>query len=92
MSEEAKKMKPKRPTAMKRRLQDEKKRLVNKQIKSRIGSATRSFDESVKANDGESVKKNLSSVFSLLDRAYKKGIFKINKVSRLKSKFAARAK
>lgn len=92
MSEETKKMKPKRPTAAKRRIQDEKKKLVNKKIKSRINSATRSFDEGLKAKDTAGTEKNLSALFSLLDRAYKKGIYKLGKVSRLKSKYSARAK
>jgi len=92
MAEEEKKKKAKRPTAEKRRLQDEKKKLRNKVLKSRVRTAARVLEDAIKAKDSELTKSSLSSIHSLLDKGQKIGIYKRNKVCRLKSKFAMRAK
>lgn len=84
--------KTKRPTAQKRDLQNKKRRLDNKVYKSRVRTAIRSFEELVEKGDQtEATNQKLNEVYSILDKCAKKGIFKINKVSRTKSRLAARA-
>lgn len=87
--EETKKVK--RPTAQKRDLQNKKRRLNNKIYKSRVRTAIRSFQESLVKGDEALTKGKLDEVYSILDKCAKKGIFKLNKVSRTKSRLAARA-
>lgn len=83
MAEEKKEGKTKRPTAKKRDLQNERKRLHNRSFKSSIKTAIRSYEETAG-------KENLGEIFSLIDKGVKRGIFKVNKASRLKSKFASK--
>ena len=80
---EEKKGKPRRPTAKKRDIQNEKKRLRNRIFKSRVKTAARIFET-------ESSEGNLKSLYSLLDKGVKRGIYKLNKASRLKSKLSAK--
>lgn len=89
--EKAEPKKVKRPTAQKRDLQNEKRRLENKNYKSRVRTATRSFHESIEKGDLAATQAKLDEVYSILDKCVKKGIFKINKASRTKSRLAARA-
>ena len=77
----------KRPTAEKRALQSEKRRLHNRQYRSRIASAIAGLKELTVAGDQkEAVKKQLGLVHSLLDKAVKTKLFTLNKVSRMKSR------
>ena len=92
MAEKEIKKRTKKPTAQKRRIQDEKKRLRNKVLKSRIKTAVKQYDEIIKGSEKANSKQKLGAVFSLIDKALKTGIFKKNKVSRIKSKLALRAK
>lgn len=83
--------KVKRPTALKRDLQNSKRRANNRVYKSRVRTAIRAFQESVeKGNEAETTQK-LNDAYSILDKCAKKGIYKLNKVSRTKSRLAARA-
>ena len=81
----------KRPTALKRDLQNKKRRQNNKIYKSRVRTAIRSFHEIVEKGDGDAAVQKLNEVYSILDKCAKKGVFKLNKVSRTKSRLAARA-
>lgn len=83
--------KVKRPTALKRDLQNKKRRMNNKIYKSRVRTAMRSFQDSVTQGDQAAINEKLNEVYSLLDKCAKKGIFKLNKASRTKSRLAARA-
>lgn len=87
--EEAKKTK--RPTALKRDLQNEKRRLNNRIYRSRVRTAIRAFDESLAKGDQAVTAEKLNEAYSILDKCAKKGVFKINKVSRTKSRLAARS-
>ena len=89
MAKEAKDKKKKRPTAAKRMIQDEKKRQRNSAFKSRIHTSVRSFEKGVE--EKSDVKEKLKSVFSLMDKAVKLGIFKRNKTARMKSKYQSQA-
>jgi len=83
--------KVKRPTAQKRDLQNEKRRLSNKTYKSRVRTSIRAFQDSIgKGSEAETTQK-LNEIYSIWDKCAKKAIFKINKVSRTKSRLAARA-
>lgn len=83
--------KVKRPTALKRDLQHEKRRLDNKVYKSRVRTAIRAFQDSIAKNDQAETTLKLNEAYSILDKCAKKGVFKLNKVSRTKSRLAARA-
>lgn len=83
--------KVKRPTALKRDLQNKKRRMNNKIYKSRARTAIRAFQESIEKGNPPATTERLNEVYSILDKCAKKGVFKLNKVSRTKSRLAARA-
>jgi len=83
--------KTKRPTALKRDLQNERRRLNNRVYKSRVRTAIRAFQDSLDKGDQAAATEKLNEAYSILDKCAKKGVFKINKVSRTKSRLAARA-
>lgn len=87
---EEKKAKTKRPTAKKRDIQNEKRRLQNRVFKSRVKTAVRSFEKEVTEKNESEVKARLNAIYSLLDKGVKRGIYKLNKVSRLKGKFSGK--
>lgn len=87
--EETKKVK--RPTAQKRDLQNKKRRLNNKIYKSRVRTAIRAFEEALTKGDEAVSQSKLNEVYSILDKCAQKGVLKINKVSRTKSRLAAHA-
>jgi small subunit ribosomal protein S20 len=91
MAKEEVKKKEKRPTAIKRDLQSEKARLRNKIYRSRVRTAIRAFQETVAKGDGTAINGKLNEVYSILDKCVQKGVFKINKASRTKSRLAAKA-
>ncbi|MDF2550061.1 MAG: rpsT [Chlamydiales bacterium] len=80
----------KRPTAVKRMLQNEKKRLRNKSFCSKIRTAVRRYEDSLKQTDALVAKESLDAVYSLLDKAVKKGVYKLNKASRTKARLTHR--
>ena len=90
MAEEKKVSKTRRPTAKKRDLQNAKRRLHNRSFKSKVKTAVRSFEKEVAEKNETEAKARLHSINSLLDKGVKMGIFKLNKASRLKSKFSSR--
>ena len=83
--------KAKRPTPLKRDLQNEKRRVENKTYKSRVRTAIRAFHETAAKGDAAATTEKLNEAYSVLDKCVKRGVFKINKVSRTKSRLAARA-
>jgi small subunit ribosomal protein S20 len=87
MAEEEKKKKQKRPTAKKRDIQNERKRLRNKSFKSKTKTLIRSFKEFLKKKESPP-KELLNKIFSLMDKGVKKKIFKKNKANRIKSKLS----
>lgn len=89
--EAAKKTKPRRPTPLKRDLQNEKRRLLNKAFKSSVRTSVRNFEESITKGDEASIKERLNDVYSMMDRGVKRGVYKLNKASRTKARLAARA-
>jgi len=83
--------KVKRPTAQKRAIQSEKKRLINRSYKASVHTTVRSFEDALKSGTPEEIKGNLNSIYSVMDKAVKRGIFKQNKADRSKARLAARA-
>lgn len=83
--------KTKRPTALKRDLQSKKRRMDNRIYKSRVRTAIRAFQDSIETGDESVTLAKLNEAYSILDKCAKKGVFKLNKVSRTKSRLAARA-
>lgn len=85
-----KKAKERRPTALKRDIQNEKRRLINRAFKSSVKTAIRSFEKVASEKNEAEAQSQLKSLYSLLDKGVKRGIFKLNKASRLKGKFAGK--
>ena len=83
--------KVRRPSAQKRDLQSEKKRLRNRSFKSRVRTAVRGLEDAIPQGDAAKIQENLSAVYSLMDKGVKLGVFKRNKASRSKARLAARA-
>lgn len=92
MAEEKKeKAKVKRPSALKRDIQSEKRRLRNRAFKSQVRTAIRSFEEALPKGDDAVIKEFLKDIYSIMDKGVQKGVFKLNKASRTKSRLTARS-
>lgn len=85
------KKKEKRPTAVKRNIQSEKRRLQNKTFKASVKTAIRRFDEHLEKGDAAQAAESLNAVYSLMDKGVKTNKFKLNKASRTKARLAVRA-
>lgn len=80
-----------RPQAKKRDLQSAKRAVINSAHKSRVNTAKRKLADSIaKKEPVETLRKLLSTVESLMDQGVKRGIFKLNKASRTKSRLSAK--
>lgn len=88
---EAAEKKQKRPTALKRNIQSEKRRVINKSYKSAVRSAYNSFSDSVSSKDTSKIQTSLSTLFSLMDKGVKRGVFKLNKANRTKQRAKLKA-
>lgn len=84
--------KTKRPTALKRDLQSKKRNARNKAYKAEVGTALRSYKKSLDKGDAAESEKGLKTIYSLMDKGVKKGVFKVNKASRTKSRLASKKK
>jgi len=91
MAEEKKEdKKVKRPTALKRDMQNERRRLHNKSSRSSINTAINSLESALTKSDKADAKQKLSAVFSLMDKGVKTGLIKLNKASRVKANLTKR--
>jgi len=81
--------KARRPSALKRDIQAMKNNERNRSFRSKVSTAVRSLKDSVSKKDTAAAKASMQSVFSLMDKGVKKGIFKQNKASRVKSRLSA---
>jgi small subunit ribosomal protein S20 len=89
--EEAEKdKKVKRPTPLKRDIQSEKRNQRNREMKSRVRTAIRNYEDALGGTDTKQRQTKLSELHSVLDKAAQKGILKKNKVSRTKSRLHAK--
>ena len=80
---EAKKKKV--PTAQKRILQNTKRRALNRSFKSSVRTAINAFEKALSAGEKEKMQSALNTVYGLMDKGVKKGIYKQNKAARVKS-------
>lgn len=87
---EKKKAKERRPQALKRDMQGEKRRMRNRIFKSQVRTAIRHLDDAIAKKDEKGAKERLDAAYSLMDKGVKRGVFKVNKASRTKSRLAAR--
>lgn len=78
--------KQKRASSEKRVLTSEKKKLINKSFKSQAKTVFRKFQDSLKTDDSTVVLQALNEVYSMADRGVKRGVFKLNQASRIKSR------
>ena len=94
MAEEEKKKKEpkvKKPSALKRNLQSEKKQLQNRSYRATVLTSIRGLDSSLEKKDSpEAIKAKLSALYQLMDKGVKKGVFKPGKAARTKSRLSAR--
>ena len=81
-----KKGKPRKPSALKRDEQSVKRNLRNRSFKSKVTTAVRAFEDTISKKDSAGAKAKLSDVYSLMDKGVKKGIYKMNKANRVKSR------
>ena len=79
---------PRRRTSLKTQRKNKKRRLRNLKIKRDVKKAIKKFRTLVVAKDATEAKTFLSSVFSKLDKAAKKGVNKKNNVARKKSQLS----
>ncbi|MCH9610998.1 MAG: hypothetical protein S4CHLAM81_03100 [Chlamydiales bacterium] len=84
MAEEKKKTK--RPTALKRDIRNEKRRMINKSFKSKVRTTLNNFDAALKSGEKEGIETNLSDLYSVVDKCVKRGIYKQNKADRMKQR------
>jgi small subunit ribosomal protein S20 len=91
MAEKSKKgpNKKKCPTALKRIKQSKAKNQRNSAFKSRVKTAIRSFETALSLKDQEQMQTALRSVYSLMDKGVKHGIYQENKAARTKAQIAA---
>lgn len=88
MAKEEEKKKKKCPTAQKRIKQSKKKQAVNRSFKSRVRTAIRSFESALSSNEEEKKQEAISAVYRLMDKGVKKGVYKLNKAARIKSRLS----
>ncbi|MCF7851824.1 MAG: 30S ribosomal protein S20 [Simkaniaceae bacterium] len=88
MANEKNGKKQKRPTALKRKIQSDKKNLLNKSFKSRIKTSLKALKAYVQSGDKEKLPQELNRINSLIDKGVKNNIVKKNKANRVKSSAA----
>ncbi|MDE3045039.1 MAG: 30S ribosomal protein S20 [Verrucomicrobiota bacterium] len=83
--------KQKRPSALKRNLQSEKRRLRNRSYEAKVHTAIRHLEQALSEKQPkEAIQSRLNSVFSLVDKGVKHGVYKRQKASRTKSRLSNR--
>lgn len=82
--------KVKRLTPLKRQDQNEKRRVQNKALRSRLRTTVKAFLDCLKTGTKEQQMACYSEVSSLVDKGVNKGVFKQNKASRVKARLSVR--
>lgn len=84
--------KVKKPSALKRDLQNEKQRLRNRSFRATVLTSIRSLEGSLAQKEApEAIKLKLNEIYSLMDKGVKRGVFKVQKAARTKSRLTARS-
>ena len=81
--------KTKKPTPLKRAQQDRKKRMSNRAATASIHTAVSSLKSSAEQKQHDLVPSKLNLLYSLVDKATKKGVIKRQAASRIKSRVAS---
>jgi small subunit ribosomal protein S20 len=83
----------KRPSALKRNLQSERRRLKNRSFRSSVNTAIRSLEGALaQKEDPAKIKSHLQEIYSIVDKGVKRGVFKPQKAARTKSRLSARSR
>lgn len=82
-------LKKKVPTAQKRIITSKAAHARNRAFKAKVRTAINGFEKASSAGDAT---KELATVYSLMDQGVKKGVFKLNKASRVKSRLSNKSK
>ena len=69
-------------------IQNEKKRVSNKAFKSRVLTSIRSLEKVTAEKDQAKISAALTTLYSLVDKGVKKGLYKKNKAARMKSRLS----
>ncbi len=86
-----KKTKARKPSALKRNLQSEKRNLRNRSYRASVLTSIRLLESSLNQKEApEAVKKKLNQIYSMMDKGVKRGVFKKQKAARTKSRLSAR--
>ncbi|HSX37720.1 MAG TPA: 30S ribosomal protein S20 [Chlamydiales bacterium] len=90
-TDKKKEQKQKRPSALKRNLQSEKKRLANRSFRSSVHTAIRSLETALaKPAETTQITEQLKKIYSIVDKGVKRGILKPRKAARTKSRLTVR--
>lgn len=83
--------KTRQPSALKRDLQSEKRRLRNRSYRASVLTSIRTLEGSISQKEApEIVKTKLSAIYSMMDKGVKRGVYPPQKAARTKSRLAAR--
>lgn len=77
-------------SAAKRARQNEKRRILNRQVKSRFRNAVRRAERLMATGDAEQAQEAVRQAISMIDRAAQKGVIHENQAARHKSRLMAR--
>lgn len=81
------------PSALKRDLQSEKRRVRNRSYRASVLTSIRSLETSLAQKEApEILKAKLNDIYSIMDKGVKRGVFKPQKAARTKSRLTARCK
>lgn len=89
MAEKKAETKKKRPTAEKRMIQNEKKRMHNRSIKAKVLTHIRGLEKSAKDKDQAKLGAGLKTIYSLIDKGVKTHVYNKHKAARMKSRMAS---
>lgn len=82
----------KRPSALKRDMQAEKRRLRNRSYRATVLTSIRILENLIsKKESAETIKTKLNELYSLVDKGVKHGVYKPQKAAHTKSRLTARA-
>ncbi len=81
--------KAKLATCKKREQQDKRKRLQNRAFRSQVRTVIKQLRQCIASNNQEEQKALLGTVYSLVDKAVNRSIFKRNKANRIKARLTA---
>lgn len=80
-----------KPSALKRDLQSEKRRLRNRSYRASVLTSIRALESSLNQKEPmETIKTKLNAIYSLMDKGVKRGVYKKEKAARTKSRLTAR--